>query len=79
MEQKISRIINNIYSNIWIVDSSLVQYDNVSSGERVPDVLKQYLLNIRNFSLKTPTRLEPPATCSENLKSWEIYPARRLK
>jgi hypothetical protein len=51
----------------------------VSSGERVRDVLKQYLQNFMDFSLKTPTRLESSATCCENLKSWEIYPARRLK
>jgi hypothetical protein len=75
MEQKISRKI----SNIWITDSSLAQYDTVSLDERVPDVLKQYLQNIRNFSLKTPTRLKSSATCCENLRSWEIYPARRMK
>jgi hypothetical protein len=51
----------------------------VSQGERVPDVLKQYPQNFINFSLKTPTRLESLATCCENLKSQEIYPARRFK
>ena len=66
-------------SNIWIADSSLEQYDTVSLSERVLDVLKQYLQNIRNFSLKTPTRIESSATCCENFRSWEIYPARRLK
>jgi hypothetical protein len=50
MEQKISRKFNNIYSNIWIADSSLVQSDTVSLGERVPDLFEAFLPTNALFS-----------------------------